>query len=418
MSIVEMDGRGHGRSRTHILNTDSFSENTTYIDVFHCFIRKKTYHGHALDSGLSEPVADIIARRYGDMTESCSDDPRQYFLSRLVEDEVVRKSLVTHIATLLAKKGVKTARDKLTHMITHAISQHVGTHTAVAVHQGVTVATQHTAAVTAGTSAGALIGSIVVAVLIEAFAAHITVILPKILASETFRMLVMAATHKIVYVSATAATANLLAAKAGAATASAFLHAIIGPVAILYVVYRLNRLPNELGRSIAKGIKEDLDGNFRNITEQVLDEMAKDVCNLETLASAFVDDIITIDGWEKLFEGLDVADPAVMALNHEIGRGVAYAKDFDEMAKADEVRNVPHETPSDSIAASARVMCGLNLGSLDDYDQLIHVNECLDQRQSEEYVIIRCWVCNADLQEMTGLAKNEHLNDCLDIRPP
>ena len=418
MSIVETDGHGDGRPRTHILNTDSLSQNATYVDVFQRFIRKREYHNHALDSGLSEPVAGIIAGRYGDMIESCSGDLEQYFLSRLVQDEVVRKSLVVHIANLLAKKGVKTARDKLAHMITHAIAQHVGPHTTLAVHHGVTVAAQHTVAVTAGTSTGAVIGSIVGAVLIKAFAAHITVILPKIIASETFRMLVMAATHKIVYASATAATANLLAAKAGAATASAFLHAIIGPVAIIYIVYRLNRLPNELGESIAKGVKKDLDGSFRNITEQVLDEMAKDIYDVEKLASAFVDDIITVDGWEKTFEGLDVANPAIMALNHEIGRGVGYAKDFHETTKVGEKLKDPLERSPAHGTDSVCVTCGLNLRPLDDIDKLIHANQCLDQSQSEEDSTVRCWVCYTGLGEMSDVAKNEHLNACLDRRPP
>lgn len=421
MSIVETDGRGHAHPRKHILNTDSLSEDATYVNVFQCFIRKKKYHNHALDSGLSEPVATIIAKRYGDMIQSCSDDLRKYFVSRLVEDEVVRKSFIAHIATLLAQKGIKTARDRLTHMITHAIAQHVGTHTHVAVQHGVTVATQHTATVTAGTSAGAVIGSIVGAVLIKAFTAHITVVLPKILASETFRMLVMAATHKTVYVSATAATANLLAAKVGAATASAFLHAMIVPVAAGYVGYQLRRLPKELGKSIAKGVKQDLDGTFRNITAQVLDEMAKDVYDLEKLASAVVDDIITVDGWEKHFERLDVADPAIMALNHEIERGVGYAKDFYKTAKADETANVPHKKRSPANAADhVCVICDLNLGPLSDIDKLIHANQCLDDRQlddDEDRIVRCCWVCSVDLQGMSDVAKNEHLNDCLDGTP-
>ena len=84
---------------------------------------QEKYHDHALDSGLSEPVAGIIAKEYATVVESCSDDLKQYIVGRLLEDEVVRKSLAAHIATLLAKNGVKTARDKLTHLITHAIAQ-------------------------------------------------------------------------------------------------------------------------------------------------------------------------------------------------------------------------------------------------------------------------------------------------------
>ena len=396
MSIVETDGLGAGQPRTHILNSDSLSQNATYVDVFQCFIRKKKYHDHALDSGLSEPVAGIIAREYGTVVESCSEDLKQYFLGRLLEDEVVRKSLAVHIATLLAKKGVKTARDKLTHLITHAIAQHASTHTTLAVQHGVTVTTQHTAAVTAGTSTGAVVGSIVGAVLIKLMAAHIGTVLPKIMASETFHMLVMAATHKIVYVSATAATANLLAAKAGAATASAFLHAIIGPVAVIYVVYKLNRLPNELGESVAKGVRKELDGSFRSITEQVLDEMAKDICNLEELASAVVGDIITVDGWEKDFEGLDATDPAIKALNHEIARDVGYVKGLREMIKAGETLDVADESPPAYHADSFCPMCSLDLASLDDIDRLAHANACLDQsieheaqRQEQENIVNR-----------------------------
>ena len=384
MSIVEIDGLGAGQPRTHILNSDSLSQNATYVDVFQCFIRKKKYHDHALDSGLSEPVAGIIAREYGTVVESCSEDLKQYLLGRLLEDEVVRKSLAAHIATLLAKKGVKTARDKLTHLITHAIAQHASMHTHLAVQHGVTVATQHTAAVTAGTSTGAVVGSIVGAMLIKLLAAHIGTILPKIMASETFHMLVMAATHKIVYVSATAATANLLAAKAGAASASAFLHAIVGPVAVIYVVYKLNRLPNELGESVSKGVRKELDGSFRSITEQVLDEMAKEICNLEELASAVVGDIITVDGWEKEFEGLDATDPAIKALNQEIARDVGYAKGLREMIKAGKTLDVPDESPPAYHAESFCPMCSLVLDSLNDNDRLAHANACLDQSIDQE----------------------------------
>ncbi|MCJ1228947.1 hypothetical protein MMC12_005611 [Toensbergia leucococca] len=414
MSIVEKDGRWDGHPRTHIFNYHSLSQNVTYADVFQCFIRKRPYHGHALDSGLSEPVAGIIASRYGTVLESCTDDLEEYFLGRLVEDEVIRKSLAVHVATRLAEKGVKTARDKLTHLITHAITQHASTHTTIAVQHGVTVATQHTAAVTAGTSAGAVVGSIVGAIMIKAFAAHIAVILPKILASETLRMLVMAATHKVVYVSATAATANLLAAKAGAATASAFLHAIIGPVAILYVVYKLKRLPNELGASIAKGVKRDLDGKFRSITKEVLKEMVKEVFDLEKLVSAVVDDFITVDEWEKTLEGLDVADPAIVSLNLEIARGVSYVNGIQKLNKADEALEIQNESRPASRADFVCFICSLNQGPLEDIDQLTHANGCLDQIRDHENMVVRCWFCNTDLRDMNDVAKNEHLNGCLD----
>ena len=40
LSIVETDGRGNGRPRTHILDSDSLP---TFVNVFQCFIRNKPY---------------------------------------------------------------------------------------------------------------------------------------------------------------------------------------------------------------------------------------------------------------------------------------------------------------------------------------------------------------------------------------
>ena len=412
MSVVETNGRGNGQPHTHIFNSDSLSEVVTYANVFQRFIRKEKYHGNDLDSGLSKPLADVIAWEYCTLLESCSDDLKQYFLGRLVEDEVVRKSLAVHIATLLANKGVKTARDKLTHIITHAIAQHVSTHTAVAVHHGVTVTTMHTATFTTGASTGDVVGFIVGAVITKMFAAHITVVLAKVLVPETFRVLVTAVIHKMFYVGATAAATNSLTAKASVATAAGFLHAIIIPLIISYVGYKVKTLPNELGKSIAKGVKQDLDGNFRTITEQVLDEMAKEVCDLEKLASAFVGE------WEKVLDGLDDTDPAVMALYQEIESGVGYVNSIQEMMEADEALNGPHDVQPAHVADFVCPTCDLNLGPLDDNDKLVHANECLDQRERDGDSIIRCWWCCADFQGMSNAAKNEHLNDCLDRTPP
>ena len=56
------------------------------------------------------------------------------------------------------------------------------------------------------------------------------------------------------------------------------------------------------------------------------------------LATAVIDNIISTDGCKIKFEGLEIADPAVIALNHEIERALSHAKDFHEMAKAVETR--------------------------------------------------------------------------------
>lgn len=351
MSVVEINGRGHGQPFTHIFNFDSLSKDVTYADVFQCFVRKKKYHGNELDSGLSKPLADIIAREYGTVLESCSDDLKQYFLGRLVEDEVVRKSLAVHIATLLAKKGVKTARDKLTHIITNAIAQHVSAHTAVAVHHGVTIATLNTACISTATSTEAAVGFVVGAVLTKVFAAHIAAVLAKVLVPETFRVLVMAVIPKMFYVGATAATAHSLTAKASAATAAGVLHVLIVPLAATYVGYKVNMLPNELGKSIAKAVKKDLDGDFRTITAQVLDEIAEEVCDLEKLASAFVGE------WEKVLDGLHDTDPTVMALYQEVESGVGYINGIREMVEASEALNNPRNVQPAQVADFVCVMC-------------------------------------------------------------
>ncbi|MCJ1402264.1 hypothetical protein MMC11_005484 [Xylographa trunciseda] len=414
VSIVEADGHLAGNPRTHRPGLDS------YLKVFGCFIAHEPYHSHALDSALSVPIAGIVSDNYGTFLGSHAPEIEQYFLAQITGDEVVRKTLMTHVATELGKKGLKTARGKLTHLLIHSMTQHAAhTHVGIAVQHSVVLATQHTTAVAAGTSVGSAAGSVIAALLVKALAMHIGVILPKIISSAAFKAIIMAATHKVVCVTATVAAANMLAVKFGAAGAATFAHLIVGPLAAGFIAYKIKNLPKDLGKSISKGVTDDLEGTFRSMTQTVIEEMKKEVCNMDAMAAAVVGEIITVEGWERHFENVDISNPSVVELNHAVVSDGHYAGAIHEMMKAQVEIPVKEdeEAPPAYQADFVCYVCTVNLGPLEAMDQEMHLNGCLD-RQGQEDRLVYCWVCLDSLVGMEEKALEKHLDGCLNRRAP
>ncbi|MCJ1394384.1 hypothetical protein MMC18_007262 [Xylographa bjoerkii] len=414
VSIVEVDGISAGHPRTHRPGLDS------YLKVFGCFIAREPYHTHALDSALSVPIAGIVSDNYGAFLGSHAPEIEQYFLSQITGDEVVRKTLMAHVATELGKKGVKTARGKLTHLLIHSLTQHAAhTHVGIAVQHSVVLATQHTTAVAAGTTAGSAAGSLIAALLVKALATHIAAVLPKLIASAAVKALIMAATHKVVCVTATVVAANLLAAKFGAAGAATFAHLVVGPLAAGFIAYKIKNLPKDLGKSIAKGVTEDLEGTFRSMTQTVLEGMKGEVCNMDAMAAAVVGEIITVDGWERHFENADPSIPSVVELNRAVAADGHYASALREMMKGQVqiLATEDEEAPPPYRADFVCYVCTVNLGPLEEADREAHLNRCLD-RQSPREKLVYCWVCFESLVGMEEKALDRHLNACLGRRAP
>ncbi|MCJ1320928.1 hypothetical protein MMC15_006269 [Xylographa vitiligo] len=414
VSIIEVDGVSTGNARTHRPGLDS------YLKVFGCFIAHKPYHTHSLDSALSIPIAGIVSDKYGTFLGSQAPEIERYFLSQITGDEVVRKALMTHVAAELCKKGVKTARGQLTHLLIQSMTQHAAhTHVGIAVQHSVVLATQHTTAVAAGTSAGSAAGSVIAALLVKALAMHIGVILPKLISSAAFKAIIMAATHKVVCVTATVAAANILAAKFGAAGAATFAHIIVGPLAAGVIAYKIKNLPKDLGKSISKGVTDELEGTFRSMTQTVIEEMKKEVCNVDAMAAAVIGEIITVDGWERHFENIDPSNPAVVELNHAVAADGGYASNIRKMMKA-QVK-IPATDDEEGPPAYREnfvcYVCTVDLGPLKEKDQQTHLNQCLGV-QSQVEKLVCCWVCLESLVGMGNMALEQHMNGCLSRRTP
>ncbi|MCJ1295061.1 hypothetical protein MMC34_006622 [Xylographa carneopallida] len=415
VSIVEADGLSAGNPRTHRPGLDS------YLKVFGCFIAREPYHTHALDSALSVPIASIVSDNYGAFLGSHAPEIEGYFLSRITGDEVVRKTLMAHVATELCKKGVKTARGKLTHLLIQSMTQHAAhTHVGIAVQHSVALAASHTTIFAAGTSVGSAAGSVIAALLVKALTMHIGVILPKLISSAAFKGIIMAATHKVVCVTATVAAANMLAAKFGAAGAATFAHLIVGPLAAGVIAYKIKNLPKDLGRSISNGVTDDLEGTFRSLTQTVIEGMKEEVCNMDAMAAAVVGEIITVDNWERQFENMDTPNPSTVELNHAVAADGSYASNLRKMMKAQ--AKVPATTYDDEAPPPYRenfvcYVCAVDLGPLEERDQQMHLNQCLDaQRQVERLVC--CWVCLESLMGMEDMLLEQHMNRCLNRRAP
>ena len=211
---------------------------------------------------------------------------------------------------------------------------------------------------------------------------------------------------------ATVAVANTLAAKLGTVGAVTFLHLLVAPLAVGFIAYKVKCLVGDLGRSISKGVREDLEGKFRSITQAVIEGMKNELCDMDGMASAIVGEIITLDGWEKFFENVDTSDHCIIALNSAVNTDESYLSGIRDMIKA-QADIVEDEVLPAHQTDFVYCVCLENLGPLDEYEQntCTHVNECLNKREKE---FTHCWVCLASLMNMNEQTMSEHLNMCLD----
>ena len=205
----------------------------------------------------------------------------------------------------------------------------------------------------------------------------------------------------------------MLAVKFGAAGAATFAHLIVGPLAAGFIAYKIKNLPKDLGKSISNGVKEDLEGNFRSMTQKVIEGMKNEVCNMDAMAAAVVGEIITVEGWERHFENADSSNPAVAELNHEVVADGYYAGGIYTMMKG----QVEVPAKVDEVAPPAYQADMVDLEPLEEMKQEAHLNQCLS-RQGQGNRLVHCWVCLESLVALNEDAVAEHLNVCLNRRAP
>lgn len=263
-----------------------------FCEVLYKFVRHKQLNGHKLDSALTEPVCEIVTKKYEEFYKDNADAISKGVLAELTGNDLILESFLSRLTDKALKKASSKVRKQVVHLIVHQIhdSAAAGTLNTVGSHIG------HIAANSAATS----VGAIVVHVLIKLLATHISVLVTKLLSTALIHNIVLILVKKVIIVAVGTAVFNFLAAHVAAAAGGASFMWIVLPLLAAYIAYRITTFPEKIGKEVSKSVRQELSDRFLGMNRTILERIKDEVLNGEKLVEALAGDKELI----KLMEGL------------------------------------------------------------------------------------------------------------------
>jgi hypothetical protein len=236
-----------------------------FCKVLYKFVRKEQYHGHDLDSALTEPIVNLVETAYQDFYQSESEAISMGMLVMLAADEVNLCSFIDRIADIALQQFSKQVRKQVVHMLMHQIKESVnqGTLNSVGQHAG------HLAVTTAGTQ----VATIVAHLLLKLLAANIAHVVAKLLASAFLKKVLAILIKKFVLAAVTTAVVQFLATHIGAAVGGSTIMWIVMPVLVAYIGRQIAKFPETLSVKVSASIRKELDGRFEPTNQTILEKV-------------------------------------------------------------------------------------------------------------------------------------------------
>ncbi len=253
-----------------------------FCKVLYKFVRKEQYHGHDLDSALTEPIANMVETAYQDFYSSESEAISRGMLVMLAADELYLCSFIDRIADIALHQFSNQVRKQVVHMIIHQIEESVkqGTLHSVGQHVG------HLAVTTTGTQ----VTTIVAHLLLKLLAANIAHLVAKILASALLKKILAVLVKKFVLAAVTTVVVQFLATHVGVAVGGSTIMFIVMPLLIAYIGYQIAKFPETLSEKVSKKIREELESKFESTNKTILEKIFRAVFSGSDLVQAIAND--------------------------------------------------------------------------------------------------------------------------------
>jgi hypothetical protein len=260
--------------RTHCPAPDS------YLKVLWKFRNGETYHGHKLESVLSEPVSAIVVKNYSDFLEGNKPDIEATLKREIFEGLDVATTLEQILYEELQKRGLKHVRKEAAKAFIHscqaAIHSQIAHSTAAAVSSAVT------------SSVGTIVGTAIGHALRTALSHAIGAAVMHAAHSAAFKGLLHTAIMHSVGVIVTVVLVKMIATHMTAASAGA----ILGPIAWVaggtYVLYKILTIPETLGEKLGDAVAAKLNSDFRTWTEKALQSYVNNLKDPEAIMKSVV----------------------------------------------------------------------------------------------------------------------------------
>jgi hypothetical protein len=272
IDIVERDNSTEKLLRTHRASLDP-----DFAEVLYKFVRQKPYNGHKLDSALTDPICDIVCKKYQTFYEDNAKIVSQGVLEALTSNNLVLKSLINKLADKVLDKSASHIRGQVVQHIVHQIHNSVAAGTLHTVGHQVSTAAVHVASTT--------VGALVIQLIAKLLAAHIGTIIAKIMASALVKKVVALVAKKCVF----GVVVSFLAAHVGAAAGGVSVAWIVLPALVVYLGYKITTFPEKLGEKVSQSVKQELSDRFYGMNKDILDRILDEVVNGDKLLDALAD---------------------------------------------------------------------------------------------------------------------------------
>lgn len=245
----------------------SLSADPSYLARLVAFCREKPYDGHAIDSALTQPIAEIVARRFEALYEDSSDDIAETVLQFIMDDEVLSNALVDSVIASSAYAGA-AVRNRAASMLLDQIQHFM--HTSAG-HTVMDVVGQSVA-----TSVSKPIGVKIAALLVKALGTQLKVVIAKVIASGALKGIIGAAVKKFVVFAVAGVIVKAVAVKFGIGPLAAFMWILI-PFVIAYLAYEVATFPAHLAEKVGDKVVDELSGRYTEVNADACDKIVASI---------------------------------------------------------------------------------------------------------------------------------------------
>lgn len=248
-----------------------------YIRCLTAFCREKPFQGKELDSGLTGPISTLVSKRFESFYEKHTNSISEVFLTYLVNEKVLLRSIITVVVDSAATNFVKNkAIGLLAAPITSKIKDKVTDLILTQMSHVVHSAAAHTVTTTTKQIVGAAVSipvaKTVALILIKLLATHMAVIIAKILSSAAIKTLIATVIKKFLVAAILGAIIKAIAAKFGIGVFGATVIVLL-PIVVGFIAYEIYNFPSHLGEKVAFKVTQEISNQFDTINQNIVAEI-------------------------------------------------------------------------------------------------------------------------------------------------
>lgn len=252
-----------------------------YTERFIAFLRNEKYNDNVIDSALTDPVVEIVSKRF----ERFYSENASLISKPLLESILSNHTLVTQLANQIIDASSGTIpsylKSQLTSSIVHYLEDNIHTNvvhlSAQAVQNIVATTTSYAVAIP------------VSATLLKYLAFSLKGVIAKLLATAATKTMLAGILKKIVASKIIAAIIALV----GTSISGSAIAWVVAPLLAAYIAYEAYNLPSNLGTKVSEAVANELSGEFDRINRNVASQLAQGFAS--SALSSFAGDVAKDD---------------------------------------------------------------------------------------------------------------------------